>query len=89
MAKSFVYARFDCTPRHDAGVYRVPDAEGDCVDAVDAICREAVLQAKIRTLEVQLKEAQEITVTSDKDGNVVAVTRTDKEGRIVRTLWER
>lgn len=34
-----------------------PDAEGEYVLAEDAINREAVLQAQIRTLEVQLKDA--------------------------------
>jgi DNA anti-recombination protein RmuC len=35
-----------------------PDPEGDWVKAQDALDREAVLQAQIRTLETQIKDAQ-------------------------------
>lgn len=53
MSKSFVYDRFytDCD-----GIV-IPDSEGDWVRAEDAINRESVLQAQIRTLETQLKDA--------------------------------
>ncbi|TDN70444.1 hypothetical protein [Paraburkholderia sp. BL10I2N1] len=55
MAKSFVYNRFDIVPSGN----EIPDAEGEWVKAQDALDREAVLQAKIRTLEVQLKDLKE------------------------------
>lgn len=31
----------------------------------------------------------EVTITCNEDGDCVAVTRTDREGRIVKVLWER
>lgn len=62
MSKSFVYDRYrlDLRSIGRAGSIPVaePDAEGDYVRAKDAINREAVLQAQIRTLETQLKDAK-------------------------------
>jgi hypothetical protein len=46
----------------------------DCMCAFSAGVRHAVSQ---------------ITVTSDEDGNVVMVSRTDEEHRILEIIWER
>jgi hypothetical protein len=54
MSKTFVYDRFDISG--DGVASR--DCEGEFVHAQAAINREAVLQAEIRTLQVQLKEAK-------------------------------
>lgn len=54
MSKSFVYYRFDV----DCDGIEIPDSSGYCVKAEDAINRDAVLQAQIRTLEVQLRDAR-------------------------------
>lgn len=70
MSKSFVYDRFDCTnggSQHCYGCYGMdPCSDGDYVKAKDAINHEAVLQAQISTLEVQLKDAKTRTVEYDK-----------------------
>lgn len=55
MAKTFVWDRFDV----DHTGYEIDTADGRCVLAQDAIDREAVLQAEIRTLELRLKEAKQ------------------------------
>jgi hypothetical protein len=64
MSKTFVYDRFDCTnggSAHCYGCYTMDaSSDGDYVRAEDAINREAVLQAEIRTLQVQLKDARAI-----------------------------
>jgi hypothetical protein len=56
MSKTFQFERFDIDP-NDAHE-RIPAADGAYVYADDAIDREAVLQAQIRTLETQLKDAR-------------------------------
>jgi protein involved in temperature-dependent protein secretion len=62
--KSFRYERYDLEPNRDYngeyldGLAETPDPQGDWVKAQDALDREAVLQAQIRTLETQLKEAR-------------------------------
>lgn len=63
MSKTFVYDRFDVGADSVSNVrpemYEVRCSDGDWVRAEDAINREAVLQAKIRTLETQLKDLKE------------------------------
>ena len=59
--KTHVWRRFDVqTAAHEyaADVERTDSADGEYVLAQDAIDREAVLQAQIRTLETQLKDAR-------------------------------
>jgi hypothetical protein len=59
MSKSFVFPRFDVYSSGD-GYYSVESEshpDGEYVLAQDALDREAVLQAQIRTLETQLKDA--------------------------------
>lgn len=61
MSKTFVYDRFDVYSSGD-GYYTVEaecSSDGEYVKAEDAINREAVLQAQIRTLETQLKDRKE------------------------------
>ena len=52
--KTHVWKRYDI----DMGGAAYVDSEGEFVVAQDAIDREAVLQAQIRTLETQLKDAR-------------------------------
>lgn len=63
MSKTFVYDRFDCTnggSQHCYGCYTMDaSSDGDYVRAEDAINREAVLQAEILALQVQLKDARQ------------------------------
>lgn len=62
MSKSFVYDRFDAetyTDKWGTIVIPVAASDGVYVMADDAINREAVLQARIRTLETQLKDARQ------------------------------
>jgi hypothetical protein len=70
MSKTFVYDRFDCTnggSQHCYGCYGMdPCSDGDYVKAEDAINREAVLQAQIRTLETQLKDARALYGSASK-----------------------
>jgi hypothetical protein len=61
MARSFVYDRLDWGLKYSFEGWRVDmdeASEGEYVLAQDALDREAVLQAQIRTLEVQLKDAK-------------------------------
>jgi hypothetical protein len=62
MSKTFVYDRFDMRLRYvgygDPLMDEIGSTDGEYVLAEDAINREAVLQAHIRTLEVQLKDAR-------------------------------
>ncbi|HDR9163642.1 TPA: hypothetical protein QDB28_004046 [Burkholderia vietnamiensis] len=55
MSKTFAFNRFDIDKYDSNG--RIPAADGDYVLAEDAINRDAVQSAKIRTLEMQLKDA--------------------------------
>jgi hypothetical protein len=60
--KTFVFKRFDIeTNPHDSCLQydEVESSDGPYVRAQDAIDREAVLQAKIRVLEIQLKETNQ------------------------------
>jgi hypothetical protein len=62
VSKTFVYERFDAetyTDRWGTLVIPVAASDGVYVMAEDAINREAVLQARIRTLETQLKDARQ------------------------------
>jgi hypothetical protein len=63
MSKTFVYDRYDIFGRHLCGCHIEECSDGEYVRAQDAIDREAVLQARIRTLEVQLKDAKPSGVT--------------------------
>jgi hypothetical protein len=62
MSKTFVYDRFDFIPADPQGkeweAFMLSDDAGEYILAEYAINREAVLQAQIRTLEVQLKDLQ-------------------------------
>lgn len=58
MSKTHVFARFDIYPSGPCKTVREDAADGALVLAEDAINREAVLQAQIRTLEAQLKDAR-------------------------------
>lgn len=58
MSKTFVYDRFDMIAGDGPGVYQEPASDGEWVKAKDAINRDAVLNAQIRTLEVQLKDTR-------------------------------
>jgi hypothetical protein len=59
MSKTFVYDRFDVfSDEVFENTVSVPNNDGDWIKAEDAINREAVLQAEIRTLQVQLNEAK-------------------------------
>lgn len=61
MSRSFAYDRFDVHADGDGYISTVEEAnsEGNYVKAQDALDREAVLQARIRTLETQLKDSRE------------------------------
>lgn len=90
MSKSFVYNRFDVYANWPFNlIEEQPDAEGEYVKAEDAINHHAVLMARIRTLEVQLKDARRVAVTADHEGTVVCVTRQDAEGKILSIIWEK
>ena len=52
---TFEFKRYDCTCKNR---FAVGASDGEWVSADDAINREAVNADKIRTLEVQLKEAR-------------------------------
>lgn len=52
MGRTFVFERFDLFGD------RTPAADGEFVSAQEALDREAILQAEIRTLETQLKDAR-------------------------------
>lgn len=54
--KTFVYSRYDLPEICSGADEMVPSNDGPWVSHDEAINREAVLQAKIRTLEVQLKD---------------------------------
>jgi hypothetical protein len=56
MTSTFAYKRFDID-KYDSNE-QIPCADGLYVHAEDAINREAVLQAEIRTLQAQLKDAR-------------------------------
>jgi hypothetical protein len=59
--KSFRYRRFDINAHdNEYGQHheQIDRAEGEYVLAQDALDREAVLQAQVRTLETQLKDSQ-------------------------------
>jgi hypothetical protein len=56
MTSTFAYKRFDID-KYDSNE-QIPCADGLYVHAEDAINREAVLQAEIRTLQARLKDAK-------------------------------
>jgi hypothetical protein len=56
MSKTHVFERFDVDTSGTGEVWAAGD--GEWVKSEDAINREAVLQAQIRTLETQLKDAR-------------------------------
>jgi hypothetical protein len=56
VSKTFVYDRFDIP----AQAYTEAAIDGEYVLAEDAINREAVLQAEIRTLQTQLQDAKAV-----------------------------
>ncbi|ABO60550.1 hypothetical protein LA345_39260 (plasmid) [Burkholderia vietnamiensis] len=62
MSKRFEFERFDvrgcACDECDTGVTPSAEFDGEWVKAQAALDREAVLQAQIRTLEVQLKETR-------------------------------
>ncbi|SAL01630.1 hypothetical protein AWB80_08170 [Caballeronia pedi] len=62
MSRTFVFDRFDvrgcACDDCQTGVTTHAEFDGEWVKAQDAISREAVLQAQIRTLETQLKDAR-------------------------------
>lgn len=70
MSRRFEYERFDvrgcACDECDTGVTPRAEFDGEWVKAQDALDREAVLQAQIRTLEVQLKDAR-AAHAADKD----------------------
>lgn len=69
MSKTFVYDRFDFIspdPWVSDTQCISPNSEGDYVKAQDALNRDAVLQARIRTLEVQLKDREADIALRDK-----------------------
>jgi hypothetical protein len=65
MSKRFEYERFDMRGIGNEGAIVATDSEGDWVKAQDALDREAVLQARIRTLEVQLGAARAAAVVNE------------------------
>jgi hypothetical protein len=64
MSKRFEFERFDlrgcACDECDTGVTAQSEFDGEWVKAQDALDREAVLQAQIRTIETQLKDARDI-----------------------------
>lgn len=62
MSKRFEFERFDlracACDECDMGITPQPEFDGDWVKAQDALNRESVLQAQIRTLEAQLKDTR-------------------------------
>lgn len=46
------------------------------------------LDKKLKEIE-KAKEVGEITLTSTEDGELVAVTRQDEEGRILKVIWSK
>ena len=54
--RPYSFPRFDVTADNSGNVTTIPVECGRWVDAVDAICREAVLQGRIRELERRLTE---------------------------------
>lgn len=58
MSKRFEFERFRMRAEYGYDVHSIPESDGDWVKAQDALDREAVLQARISTLETQLKDAR-------------------------------
>lgn len=58
MSRAFIFDRFDVRTHDHGDIEEVAASDGEWVRAQDALNREAVLQAQIRTLEVQLKEIE-------------------------------
>jgi hypothetical protein len=61
MSKTFVYDRFDMIAGDGPGLYPEPAGDGEWVKAEDAINRDAVLTAQIRTLEAEVQYQQSIS----------------------------
>lgn len=62
MSKTFVYERYEISGAWLAGKIRICEgleSDGEWVKAEDAINRDAVLTAQIRTLETQLNEGRQ------------------------------
>jgi DNA anti-recombination protein RmuC len=53
-----IYTKVDHTQPQGVDTNAFEEAEGEFVYAQDALDREAVLQAQIRTLETQIKDSQ-------------------------------
>jgi hypothetical protein len=83
MSKTHVFERFDTFGD------RTPAADGECVLAQDAINREAVLQAQIRTLELQLKDARAAHAEDRArlDSRCIMTTGYDENGDKTVTEW--
>jgi hypothetical protein len=58
MSKTFVYDRFDVRALSTGDLHIARTSDGEWMKAEDAINREAVLQAQIRTIETQLKDTK-------------------------------
>jgi hypothetical protein len=93
MSKTHVFERFDvrgcACDECFTGVTAQAEFDGDWVKAQDAINREAVLQAQIRTLEVQLKDAR-AAHAADKarlDSRCIMTTGYDEFGDKTVTEW--
>lgn len=74
--RTFVIKRFDI----GEGGHAFESGDGEYVKAQDAIDREAVLQADIRVLEVQLKDALK-NVAVERTARYDAEDRLDKLGK--------
>jgi hypothetical protein len=86
MSKTFVYDRFDvyscACDECDSGTQNHAEFDGEWVKAQDAINRDAVLQAEIRTSQAQLKDAKAAVqmqpIETAPDDDLVVVFWLDK-----------
>lgn len=85
MSKTHVYDRFDATGTR----IMIASPDGYWVKAEDAINREAVLQAEIRTLQVQLKEAKSGASFEFDHGGITQTVRGSNEAIKALLAWRK
>jgi hypothetical protein len=86
MSKTHVFDRFDVGSNRldDEDVERWPCSDGYWVKAEDAINRDAALQARIRTLEVQWNDAEKRAMLNHKKAEAARTAALDEAAAVVR-----
>lgn len=72
----------------DEVVSKLSEMDAELEDWQLGIKRHPVMEARIAELE-KLRAKGKVTLTKTPDGELVAVTRQDEEGRILSVIWER